>query len=142
MPIQVKSADAASKKWAARAGAASADYAAGVANPRVPWATATAAAANTWATGVQTAVANGQFAKGVGNAGNKWSTNAAGKGAQRYPQGVSQGTPSYMAKITPVLQVIAGVTLPPRAPKGDPSNLNRVSAIDTALRAAKVAGTI
>jgi hypothetical protein len=37
------------------------------------------------------------------------------------------------------LDVIANTVLPPRGPKGDPRNLDRVKAITTALRAKKLA---
>jgi hypothetical protein len=75
------------------------------------------------------------FQKGVSAAGtSKWQSNAVNKGASRYTQGVSGASAAYTAGMTPVLQVLAGITLPARMPKGDPSNINRVSAIDTALR--------
>jgi len=136
--MQVKSADAAAKKWAARAGAAGGDYSNGVQTTQKDWATDTAAQAGAWATGVQTAAANGTFAKGVNAAGTaKWKSRASGIGAQRYPQGVAAAQPNYQSGIGPVLQTLQGLTLPPRGPKGDPGNLNRVTAIDQALRKLK-----
>jgi hypothetical protein len=139
MPIQVKSADAVAKKWAARAGAAGADYSAGVQSPHTSWATATSAAANNWSAGVQQAVGDGRFARGVNTAGDaKWQRKALGVGAQRYPQGVQAAAPDFSAAITPVLQVIAGVNLPARLPKGDPGNMARATAVATSLRAWKL----
>jgi len=136
--MQVKSADAAAKKWAARAGAAGGDYAAGVQNTQKDWAGATAGSAQAWATGVATAAQTGSFARGVNNAGTaKWKTKASGVGAQRYPQGVAAAQPFYQAGIGPVLQTLGGLTLPPRGPKGDPGNLQRVAVIDQALRKLK-----
>ena len=136
--LQVKSADAVAKKWATRAGAAGADYASGVNGTTKDWASDTAAAAPAWAAGVQTAAANGSFAKGVNAAGTqKWKTKAANVGAARYPQGVAAATPYYQAGITSVLQVLSGITLPARGPKGDPGNLNRVTIVAQALRKMK-----
>jgi len=136
--MQVKSADAVAKKWSTRAGAAGADYTNGVNTTTKDWAQDTASAAPAWAAGVQQAAANGSFAKGVNAAGTaKWKTKAANVGAARYPQGVAAAQPYYQAGITPVLQVLSGITLPPRGPKGDPGNLNRVSVITTALRKMK-----
>jgi hypothetical protein len=136
--LQVKSADVVAKKWAARAGAAGADYAAGVNGTTKDWATDTANAAPAWAAGVQTAAANGSFAKGVNNAGTaKWKSKAANVGAARYPQGVAAATPYYQSGIGPVLQTLSALSLPARGPKGDPGNIQRVTAVTTALRKLK-----
>lgn len=139
--MQVKDAGTVAKKWAARAGAAGGDYAAGVQTPRVDWAAATEAASSSWAQGTQIAATNGSFSKGVAKAGtDKWKRKAAGVGAQRYTGGVAAAQPDFQTAIGPVLQVLQSVSLPPRAPKGDPSNLNRVAAITTALRKLKTGG--
>lgn len=136
--MQVKSADAVATKWAARAGAAGGDYTTGVQNTQKDWAADTAAAAGAWGAGVQAAVGNGSFAKGVNAAGTaKWKAKATSVGAARYPQGVAAAKPFYQTGIGPVLQTLQSITLPPRGPKGDPGNLNRVAVIDTALRKLK-----
>jgi hypothetical protein len=136
--MQVKSADVVAKKWAARAGAAGADYAAGINATSKDWATETSNASASWAAGVTQAAGNGAFHKGVAAAGTaKWKQKAANVGAARYPQGVQAATPFYQAGITAVLQVLAGVNLPARGPKGDPGNINRVTAVTTALRKMK-----
>jgi hypothetical protein len=136
--LQVKDAATVAKKWATRAGAAGGDYAAGVNGTTKDWASDTASAAPAWAAGVQTAVANGSFVKGVNAAGTaKWKTKAANVGAQRYPAGVNAATPFYQTGITAVLQVLSGITLPARGPKGDPGNLNRVAIVAQALRKMK-----
>jgi hypothetical protein len=141
MAIQIKSADVIAKKFATRAGAASNDYAAGVANPRQDWAGATSAASQTWAGGIQQAISNNSFSKGVNAAGSaKWSRKAAGVGAQRYAPGVQAAQGDYQNGVAPYLQVLAGITLPPRLPKGDPGNVQRVNAVTTALRAKKLQG--
>jgi hypothetical protein len=136
--LQVKDAATVAKKWATRAGAAGADYAAGVNGTTKDWAADTAGAAPAWAAGVQTAAANGSFAKGVNAAGTaKWKAKASNVGAARYPQGVAAATQYYQNGITSVLQVLSGITLPARGPKGDPGNLNRVQIVTTALRKMK-----
>jgi len=136
--IAVKDAATVAAKWAQRAAAAGPAYAAGVSGTQKDWATDTAAAAALWAAGVTAAAGNGSFARGVNAAGTaKWKAKAAGVGAQRYPAGVSAAQPYYQTGIQAVLQVLQGVNLPPRGPKGDPSNLNRVSAVTTALRKMK-----
>lgn len=138
---QTKDISSVAAKWAQRAAAAGADYTSGVKSTTKDWAGLTAAAAPAWEQGVQTAVSNGRFSKGVQKAGTaKWQAGASTKGATRYPQGVSAGGPNYQNNFGPYLQTIASVTLPPRGPRGSPSNIQRVSAIADALHAAKLRG--
>jgi hypothetical protein len=136
--IQIKPIDQIVKKWQARAGAAGADYVSGIQNPRRPQAASAAAAAQSWATGVQQAVTNGTYAKNVVAASDKYLRNATGKGAQRYPSGITAASGDFQTGLTPFLTVLANVQLPPRLPKGDPGNIQRVAAVAAALRAAKL----
>lgn len=139
--MQTKDIGTVAAKWSQRAQGASADYGNGVKTSTKDWAGLTAAAAPAWEAGVQAAVGNGRFAKGVTKAGTqKWQAGASGKGAQRYPQGVAGGAANYANNFGPMLQVIAGVNLTPRGPRGSPSNIQRVSAIADALHAAKLRG--
>jgi|SRR4051812_48470467 hypothetical protein len=141
MAIKIKSADAIAQKFATRGAAAGADYAAGVAAPRQDWAAATEAASNTWGAGVQQAISNGQFGKGVAKAGTaKWQRKAAGVGAQRFGPGVTAAKADYQAAVQPYLDTLANLSLPPRNPKGDPGNLQRVQVVAQALRARKLQG--
>jgi hypothetical protein len=136
--IQIKPISQIVQKWQTRAGSAGADYVSGIQNPRRPQAASAAAAAQSWATGVQMAVTNGSYAKNVVAASDKYLRNATGKGAQRYPTGITAATSDFQNGLTPYLTVLANLQLPPRLPKGDPGNLQRVSAVDAALRAAKL----
>ena len=139
MSIATKDINTIAAKWSTRAQAAGPDYTAGVKNPAVDWAQATAGAAASWSAGVSQAVSDGRFAKGVTSAGTpKWQNAAVTKGSQRYPSGVAAGGPSYVSGFSPFLQVIQNLTLPPRSTKGSPNNIQRVSVIDTALHAAKI----
>lgn len=136
--IQIKPIDQIVKKWQMRAGAAGSDYVTGIQNPRRPQASSAAAAAQSWATGVQQAVANGTYAKNVVAASDKYLRNATGKGAQRYPTGITAAAGDFQSGLTPYLTVLSNLQLPPRLPKGDPGNIQRVAAVGAALRAAKV----
>jgi hypothetical protein len=139
MAIKIKDVGTLAQKFVKRAGAAGADYAAGVMNPKRDWNANTAAAAPVWAQAVQTAAANGRFAAGVAKAGNaKWQANASGKGAQRYPQGVGGAAAAWQSGVTPYLNALATLDLPPRGVKG--TNINRVSAVDDALHKIKMGG--
>lgn len=135
MPINIKPLATIVTKYVQRASAAGAAYTDGVNNPRQPWAASTTASAQSWATGVQQAVTDGRFSKGVQKAGDiTWSQRASTVGAQRYPGGIAAGQGNYSSGIQPFLQLLSTLNLPPRNPKGDPANLQRVAAVDTALR--------
>ena len=137
--VKVKDAGASATKFANRASAAAGDYAAGVQGAGQSWQQNTAASGDAYAQGVTAAISRKAFEGGVAKAGAaKYTANAAGKGAQRYPQGVSAAGPAWQAAVGKYLQVIAGLTLNPRRPKGDPANLTRVQQVTQALRSAKL----
>ena len=128
-----------SAKWVRRAGSATQEFSDGVANPRNDWAAATLAAAPAQAVAVQQAIADGRFAKGVQKAGSaKWQAKSMSKGAARFASGVQDAEQDYAAGVAPYLQVIENTVLPPRGPKGDPKNFQRVIVIATALRNKKL----
>lgn len=134
----VKSVATASDKWVRRAGQSAPDYQKGVQSPRTSWQEATLAASDAQAAGVQQAISEGRFEKGVSAAGNaKWQRKATTVGAQRFGPGVAAAKGDYESGFSPYAAVIQGVTLPPRGPKGDPRNYERVQQIGDALHNAK-----
>ena len=142
MPISVKPISAAATKWAARAGVAVNDYTAGVANSQKDQAGLAAAAQPQWLAGVQAAAQNNTFAGGLQRAGTAgWKAGVATKGAQRYAPGVNAAQPKYTARFGPFLNVIAGLDLGQRFPRGDPRNQQRSVIVQTALNKARLAGT-
>lgn len=77
---------------------ASNDYAAGVQNPSRPWAAATVAGQKRWANGIQRAIQNGSFAKGVQAAGDqKWQQNAVTYGTSNYAAAAAKAADAYQA---------------------------------------------
>lgn len=142
MAVAVKDVTASAQKFVARAQAAGGDYSNGVSNAGGKWATNTKNSAQTYALGVQQAITDGRYAAGVNqNSQNKYQTRASTVGAQRYPQGVSGAQQSWATGVTPYLQTIANLTLPPRQPKGSAANYQRVQAVGDALRAKKLGTT-
>lgn len=138
---KTKTADDSASKWSQRASGAQGDYASGVQNPKEDWETATKKAEGSWKTAVTAAANAGRFGKGVTKAGNaKQVNNSLSKGVGRYAQGVAGAQGDYAAGVAPFLDIIQRTNLPPRGPKGDPANINRVAAIATALHAGKLAG--
>jgi len=125
-------------RWAQRTAAATQDYQAGVQAPRVSWQQATVAASEAHKQAVIQAAQEGRFAKGVQKAGDaKWLKAASGKGAERFGPGAAAGQGDYEQGVAPYLQVIESTPLPPRGPKGDPKNIQRVAVLATALHKRK-----
>lgn len=136
---KVKDVGRSAQKWAENAGSASGSYADGIQNPKNDWAQATAGSQENYKVAVTKAANEGRFARGVQKAGTgKWQQGAMQKGTTRYSSGVAIAQPDYAAGVEPYLRVIENVVLPPRKPKGDPSNIQRVAAIATALNHAKL----
>ena len=112
------------------------DYDEGISDPSVDWAGPAAAAASTYAAGVQEAVGRGAFEAGVRKAGDeKWRRKTRAVGAQRWQQGVSAGESDFITAFAPVLEVIeqTRAALPPRRPRGDPANFQRSNQMAQAL---------
>lgn len=128
-------------RWVNRTSMSVEEYRQGVSNPRTDWAQATTQAESSYNQGIQESISRGGFRKGVQNAGTaKWQEKALGKGAARFPQGVQEGRNDYETGVAPYLQTIETTVLPPRYPKGDPRNINRVAVLAKALRDKKLAG--
>lgn len=114
-------------------------YTQGVNNPRRDWAQAAQAGAANQAAAIQKAIQEKRYEKGVQKAGSaKWLKGAVDKGTVRFAQGVQAGQGDYEQGIQPYLQTIEATQLPPRYPKGDPRNIERVKVIAEALRKKKM----
>lgn len=115
-----------------------AQYEDGVKNPKKDWEQSTLAAESNFEAGVQKAVANKSFGKGVKEAGTqKYKDGVIQKGVSRWPVGVSLAQEAFAKGFGPFRDVIERTTLPPRYARRDPRNLARVAAIAKALGEAK-----
>ena len=118
-----------------------AQYAEGVKTPKRDWEQATVAAESNFEAGIQKAVANKAFGKGVKKAGTaKYQQGVEEKGVARWPVGVSLAGEAYAKGFAPFRDIIERVNLPARFAKRDPRNLLRVAAIAKALGEAKERG--
>ena len=127
------------EKWARVTPGRASDYQAGIQNPKRDWAEATRAAEDAWIQGVQEAASQRRFGRGVARAGTeKWKRKALELGTSRWGPGVSAARDDYEKGFAPFAEVIARVSLPPRGPKGDPKNIERVRVIAQALHEAKI----
>lgn len=138
MAIRVKDVGSIARKFVTRAQAASVDYKDGVQASGQDWENNTLAGKENFAAGVQQAIADGRYERGVREAGAaKFVQRAANVGATRFGPGVAAAEAEYAKGAAPVLQLIAGLTLPPRRPKGDPGNQERANHVARALAAMK-----
>ncbi len=127
-------------KWARRAGSASQEYSSGVSNPRTDWKAATLAGEKNYEAGVTASIGRKAYGKGVSAAGTeKWQRRAKELGGARFASGVQASESEFSTGFAASHAALSSLTLPPRGMAGDPSNMNRVSAISTALRAKKLA---
>lgn len=135
--MRIKPLGAIAEKWARKAAAAADDYRSGL--PGSDWEGPTSGSATAYQQGVTAAIGRGAFERGVRDAGNsKWLNASQTKGVERYPSGVQGAQAEYQSGFSEYHGVIAGITLPPRGPRGAEGNLERVRAITRALHAHKV----
>ncbi len=141
MAVKIKSASAIAEKWSRVTPGRSTEYRSAIEETApADWESPTKASEPVWAQAVQQAAAEGRFGRGVVGAGEKWKRKAAELGTTRYGPGVAAAGPDFAAGFAPYREVIAGVTLPPKGPKGDPANYERVRAIGDALHRKRVGG--
>lgn len=136
----IRSIDKIASKWATVTPQRAPQYAEGVKDPKKDWAKEAVEAEERYKAGVTAAANEGRYGKGVKRAGTeKWQKMAAKKGPSRYAEGVMIAKPNYEQGFAPFAEEIARVELPPRGPKGDPANIQRVAAIAQALHNKKKA---
>jgi len=136
---KIRSVEEIAEKYGRVTPARSADYAEGIKAPKKDWKTETMNAEDAWEGGVTAAIGGKRFGKGVSKAGTeKWQRKALEVGPSRWGPGVVAAKDDYKSGFAPYQAVISGISLPPRGPKGDPRNIERVTAIATALHAKKI----
>lgn len=138
--MRIRDTASIAKKFTQRAAAAAPEYKTGVEQSGQDWATNTAAAGDNYQQGVQQALADRRFEKGVQAAGPaKFVQRASTMGAQRFAPGVQNAEADYAKGVAPYLDALKGMQLPPRGAKGDPRNYQRSQAVAQRLRDIRVA---
>lgn len=104
------------------------------------WAANTAAAEPNYEAGVQRAITNGNFGKGVTKAGaGKYSAQIAAVAGPRFGDGMSKAGPAWSKGFGPIAAAVASVDIGPRGPRGSPQNKQRAAAMSDAFMAARQA---
>ena len=141
MALAVKDAAMAGDKFVARGQAAGADYTAGIRGSGERWKANTKAGKDNWVQGVQESITRNAFEKGVDAAGAAgFEDRATSVGPQRFAQGIGQAKNKWIQNTTPYLNMMSGLSLTPRGPKGSPQNQQRSAEVATANRRKKVGG--
>jgi len=131
---EVKSIGRIKEKWTRVTPMRTEDYKIGVTSPRRDWEKAAVAAKDSHKAAMAEAAAKDSFAKGITKAGSsKWQGRALQKGPGRFAEGVMVGGDDYEKGFAPFRDEIEKTVLPPRFPRRDPRNLQRVSVLNIAL---------
>jgi len=132
--MEIKSLSSIKEKWTRVTPMRTEDYKLGITSPRRSWSKAATLAAPSHAAAMVEASAKGTYAKGVAAAGDdKWQKKALAKGPGRFAEGVMVGGDDYEKGFAPAREVLEKTILPPRFPRRDPRNLQRVSVGNQAL---------
>ena len=124
------------EKWTRVTPGRSTDYQKGIQGTAPgDWEGSAAAGADNWQQGVTMAAAEGRYATGVRGKGSRWQRKSLDVGAGRFGPGVQAAAPEFEAGFAPFHQALSGLTLPPRFPRGDPRNVDRVRVIAETLNA-------
>ena len=140
MAIKVKPIEQSMTKWSENASRASAEFAANAEAAADEWARNTGAASGNYHQAVTAAGIQERFRRGVARAGAaKFARKIRDVARDRFAPGVSAATEDYKAGAEPYMSTLAGITLSPRKPRGDPANYRRVEEIGKALNAKRLA---
>ena len=140
MAIDVKSLAATQRKWGEVTPARSQEYATNAAASGPRWEQGALAAAPNYGAAVRAGNIEARLSAGIRRAGAaKYARKIRDVGAGRFGTGVSAAVQDFGAAVGPYLQAIASVDLPPRRPRGDPGNYQRVNAVGTTLHQRRLA---
>jgi len=132
--MEIKSLSRIKEKWTRVTPMRSEDYKLGVMSPRRDWEKSAVAAKDSHKAAMATAAAADSFAKGITKAGSsKWQGRALQKGPGRFAEGVMVGGDDYEKGFAPFRDELEKTVLPPRFPRRDPRNIQRVSVGNLAL---------
>lgn len=141
MQVAVKALNMVAAKWKRRAGSAGQEYSEGVSSTPRSWEASAKAAEPAYKQGVTEAAARGAFGQGVARRGDAgWKKATLEKGPSRFSQGVEVAESDYSTRVSPYLDAISRVDLPPAGPRGSAGNYARVQRIGEALRKLKTGG--
>lgn len=139
MTVKVKSVSEASKYWVEGSGGRAARYASEAPAAADTWQKNAQAAAATYKAAVTAGNIDKMFSGGIARVGSaKFQRKVRDVGAARFRPGVEAAKSDYETGVGPMLDTIAGLSLPDKKVRGDPANLARVSMIALALNKKRI----
>lgn len=130
MALKVKDVTTTAEKWTRVTPQRSGDYIAAAQVAGDDWEKNTIAAAAAFRAAVTAANIDKMFIGGVKRTGaDKYNRKVKAVGETRFSQGIAAGAEDYEKGVTPFLDLMRGLTLPDRAPRGSETNLERVRVI-------------
>jgi hypothetical protein len=136
--VDVADLNTSAEKFERRASQAGQDYETGVSNVSdSEQQSATLDAVDTWETAIQEAISNGSFQDGVQNPNKSWQEAALEVGSSRFTQGASQAGDTWSAAFSEFADVLEGLDLQPRGPRGSSANFERARRVGEALNNAR-----
>ena len=140
MAIKVKPIEASTTKWGDNAARAATEFATNAAAAAEDWARNTAAATDNFGQAITAPGIKNRFRAGVVKAGAaKFARKINDVARDRFGPGVAAAKDDYKTGVEPFFSTLAGVSLSPRKPKGDPANYKRVEEVGKALSAKRLA---
>ena len=140
MATDVKSAAEIAAKWARVTPQRSADYEAGAKTAGAKQNANAIAAAGAFQAAVSSGNMKSMFIGGLRKAGaDKYNRKVAGVGKDRFGSGVTAAEPDMASGMAPMVEVIAAITPPARAPRGDVANQQRSIVYQVALNKKRLA---
>jgi hypothetical protein len=138
----VKDLTSAAQKWSRNAGAAATEFAANAQGAADKWGRNTQASGGNFRQAISAGNIQAKFERGVSKAAQlgKFARKLASVGAGRYSEGVGGAQQDWSTGFEPYHGVLQTISLPPRAPRGDARNYERVKAVGQALNAKRIAG--
>jgi len=104
------------------------------------WEAGAIAAEKAYKAGVTVTGIEKRFVGGIKRVGAaKYTRKVKAVGVERFGPGVEAAKPDYDVGVSPYLDELAVIDVPPRKPRGDPDNYRRVEAIGTALNRKRLA---
>ena len=135
MAIKIRSTSDIAEKFSRVTPSRASEFVAGVAQvPPGEFEAAAIAGEANYKVATSAAIAKGSRAKGLAGSGQKWLRRIAANGESRFATGTAGAASDFAQGFAPFRETIAGLTLPPRGPRGDPKNIERVRAVADALR--------
>jgi len=138
----IKDLTTSAQKWSRNAGAASTEFAANAQAAAEKWGRETQKSGANFRQAISAGNIQAKFERGVAKAAQlgRFARKLAAVGAGRFSEGVGMAQQDWSAGFEPYHGVLQTITLPPRAPRGDARNYERVKAIGAALNAKRIAG--